>query len=92
MTQEKLTELGFGDVYGFTIARTCQKMHRQIDKNPELAERVREEIRQENAPNPVDADNYNLLLYNWVNENAEALHRDRANALLSPNNVVADSF
>ena len=92
MTDEKLTQLGFGDVYSETIARTAQRMRETIDTDPEIAEAVFSEIRADNPQTPVNDDNADLLLSNWVQENAEALHRDRAKAFLAPFKAIINLF
>lgn len=92
LTQDKLTALGFGDVLSVTIARTCQKMHREIEQNPKLAEKVLAEIRESESPNPVDPDNLDLLIYNWVSEQADALHRDYTKAVVAPFKAVGSLF
>lgn len=84
MTAQKLTELGFENVFSDTIARTRQRMHEQIACNPEIAKRVSAEIRQEN-PNAIDVDA-------WVTEKADALHRDYTKALVAPFKAIAGLF
>ena len=92
MTEQKLTELGFLEVYSHTIRLTGQRMHAQIAADPYLADRVFDLIRDALYPFPVHADNYDQLLANWVKEQADALHRERAKALIAPFRLIANLF
>ena len=92
MTEQKLIELGFGEVYSVTIRRTGEQMHAQIAADPDLADRVFDLIRDALYPFPVHADNYDQLLANWVQEQADALHRERAKALIAPFRLIANLF
>ena len=91
-TAEKLTELGFTDeLYAVTILRTVQVMHKQIDADPELADRVCDRIRDEYAPYPIQ-EIYHLFLQDWVQEQANALHREHTKNLIAPFKAIASLF
>ena len=92
MTEQQLTELGFLDVYSETIRRTARRMHAQIVADPYLADRVFDLIRDALYPFPVHADNYDQLLANWIQEQADTLHRERAKAMLTPFRMIANLF
>ena len=92
-TAEKLIGLGFTDeIYAPLIAMTCQVMHRQIDADPELTDRVFDRIRDDLYPLPVHADNFDQLKSNWVNDQATALHREHGLNLIAPFKVIASLF
>ena len=88
-TQEKLTALGFSDVYDFTIGRTCQRMYKEIALNPQLADEVFDTIREEYTPYPIE-ERYDVFLDKWVREQAEAVHNERAKAWAIPFGVIAN--
>ena len=91
-TAQKLTELGFTDeLYAHTIARTAQVMHRQIAANPDLADRVFDRIRDELAPYPIE-EGYDVFLFNWVDEQAKALHAERVKDFTAPFKAIASLF
>ena len=75
-TLKKLTDLGFISIFRIRLNDTIDLMHRQIDGMPDLADKVFDEIREESDPNPVDKDNYDEVLNNWVFEQAKALHAE----------------
>ena len=91
-TAEKLTGLGFSDaIYEPLIVRTARVMHREIDADPELADRVFDSVREDYAPYPVQ-ERYEIFLENWVQEQATALHDEQAKAFLTPFRVIASLF
>ena len=91
-TAEKLEQLGFTDeIYAPLIAHTAKVMHKQIESDPDLADRVFDTIRAELAPYPIE-ERYDLFLDNWVKEQATALHAEHARAWLTPFRVVASLF
>lgn len=94
MTEQKLIELGFLTelIYSVTIRRTAEKMHAAVENDPYLADRVFDLIRDALYPFPVHADNYDPLLSNWVKEQADGLHRERAKALIAPFRLIANLF
>ena len=92
-TAQKLEQLGFTDaIYEPLIARTAKVMHREIDADPDLADRVFDRIRDDLYPFEVHADNFDQLKQNWVKEQATALHAEHAKAWLTPFRVVASLF
>ena len=91
-TAQKLTELGFTDeLYQITIGRTAQVMHKQIDADPDLADRVFDTISDTYAPYPVE-EHYDVFVFNWINEQATALHNERAKDFLAPFKAIASLF
>ena len=89
---QKLTELGFTDeIYAATRLRTVQVMHKQIDADPDLADRVFHRIRDEYAPYPIKGI-YHLFLQDWVQEQANALHREHTQDLIVPFKAIASLF
>ena len=91
-TAEKLEQLGFTDaIYEPLIVRTARVMHREIDADPELADRVFDTIRDDYDPYPIE-ERYDTFLDNWVNEQATALHAEQAKAFLTPFRVIASLF
>lgn len=75
MALENLTELGFtNDIFRPTIDETAEAIHEAIDNDTDLAVRVLDEVQDEANPYPVNKDNYDLFLEDWVNTKAEALH------------------
>lgn len=75
-TLKKLTDLGFIAVFRISVDDIIAMMHRQVDGMPDLAVKVLDEIRDSHAPDPVDKDNYDEVLGNWIEEHAEALHAE----------------
>lgn len=92
MVHETLDRLGFTDFFRATINSTARRMHEQIDNDPDLADRVLDEIRDSHAPDPVDKKNYEQVMQDWVYEQAAALHREWAKAFLTPFKVMANLF
>ena len=91
-TAEKLSELGFSDaIYECLIIRTARVMHREIDADSELADRVFDTIRDDYDPYPIQ-ERYDIFLEKWVRENAEALHAEQAKAFLTPFRAIASLF
>ena len=74
MTAQRLTELGFTNIVKATMDLTAQAIYNEIDTKPEIAVRVLDEVQNENDPYPVDKDNYDLFLEDWVETQAESLH------------------
>lgn len=91
-TAEKLTALGFTDeIYAATTLRTVQVMQKQIDADPDLADRVFDIIRDEYTPYPIQ-DIYHLFLQDWIQEQANALHREHTKNLIAPFKAIASLF
>lgn len=77
MTQQRLNELqklGFTNILKPTIDMTAEAMYEQIDNDADLAVRVLDEVQDEANPYPVNKDNSDLFIENWVEAKAEALH------------------
>ena len=75
-TLKKLTDLGFISIFRIRLNDTIDQMHRQIQGMPDLADKVLDEIRETHDPDPVDKDNYDEVLNNWVFDQAKDLHAE----------------
>ena len=90
---DKLLGLGFSEaICTQSIDKTAKVMHAEIDTNPELSVKVLDEVRNDSNPYPVDKDNYNEKLQNWIDRHTEALHREKQDAMLTPFKVIATLF
>ena len=92
MTEQQLTQLGFGEVYDLTIRRTAENMHEAVENDPDLTDKVFDTIRDALYPYPVHGGNWELQLDNWIQEQAEALHRERGLALIAPFKAIGSLF
>ena len=88
-----LFSLGFSkDICTPTINMTIDVMHSEIENNGDVAIRVLNELHTYNAPYTVDKDNYEDKLQAWIEEQANALHREHTRAMLTPFKVIANLF
>ena len=94
MTEQRLIELGFLTelIYSVTIRRTAEKMHAAVENDPDLTDRVFDEIRDSLYPVPVDGGNWAQQLDNWIQEQATALHNERGLALIAPFKAIGSLF
>ena len=80
---EKLLGIGFTThICTTSIDGTVDRMFQQMESNADLDAAVFRVIRDDSVP--VTKDNYDEILFDWVTEEAEALHAERMHDLISP--------
>lgn len=90
---EKLLRLGFSrDICTYSIDKTAEVMHREIDRNPELAARVLCELQDESNPVPVTKVNYEVKLQDWVEHHANGIHTEKTQQRIAPFKAVLSLF
>jgi len=90
---EKLFRLGFTDaICTYSIDKTAEVMHREIDTDTELAGRVLDELRDESNPYPVTKANYEVKLRDWIQRHANGIHAEQAKAMIAPFKAVLSLF
>lgn len=90
---EKLYRLGFSEaICTYSIDKTQEVMHREIDENRELAVAVLSELRAESNPHPATKVNYETKLQDWVEHHANGIHHEQAQRLLAPFKAVLSLF
>ena len=90
---EKLFRLGFTDaICTYSIDKTAEVMHRQIDTDPELAARVLAELQAESNPYPVTKENYEVKLQDWIETHANGIHAEQTRAMLAPFKAMLSLF
>ena len=80
----KLRKLGFSEkIKTFSIDKTIEVMHDEIDANLDLSCAVLTEMEDDFAPYSVTKENHAMKLQDWVEDHANAIHRgkDAANHL-----------
>ena len=88
-----LVDLGFSNaICAATIGLTIDAMHTEIENNGDVAVRVLNELHTYHTPYTVDKDNYEDKLQAWIEEQANALHREHTRAMLTPFKVIANLF
>lgn len=86
---EKLFRLGFTDaICTYSIDKTAEVMHREIDTDPELAARVLAELRDESNPYPVTKANYEVKLNDWIQTHANGIHTEKTKQMIAPFKAV----
>lgn len=81
----KLVQLGFTDaILTYSIDKTAEVMHREIQSNANLAVAVLTEIQDDSAPYPVTKENYEVKLNDWVQRHAHQLHHERVQDFIAP--------
>ena len=90
---EKLLRLGFTDaICTYSIDKTAEVMHRQIDTDTELAARVLCELRDESHPVPVTTVNYEVKLQDWIQTHAYGIHHEKTKQMIAPFKAVLSLF
>ena len=90
---EKLLALGFtGDICAATIDGTIDRMYKQIESNLDLDVAVLAEVRDARGSDGVCKENYDEVLFDWITEQAEALHAQHTLDLLAPFKAIASLF
>ena len=90
---EKLYRLGFSrDICTYSIEKTQEVMHREIDENRELAVAVRQELQHESNPHPVTIANYEVKLRDWVEHHANGIHHEQTQQLIAPLKAMLSLF
>ena len=90
---EKLLRLGFTDaICTYSIDKTQEVMHREIDTDSELAVAVLAELQDESNPYPVTKANYETKLQDWIDYHAAALHHEKAKQMIAPFKAVLSLF
>lgn len=86
---ENLFRLGFTDaICTFSIDKTAEVMHREMDENPDLAVNVLAELQEESNPYPVTDANDETKLRDWIQHHANGIHAEQAKAILAPFRVM----
>lgn len=75
-TLKHLTELGFINIFRPSVDETFEVMYEQIEGKTDLAAKVLDELHDWHAPYIVHKDNYDDVLQDWVEEQANALHSE----------------
>ena len=75
-TAGRLAELGFENLPKEDWRDTTEAMYVQIEDDPNIAERVLEELRDKIDPEPVHKDNYDEVLEAWVDDQVSLLHQE----------------
>ena len=75
MVEAYLSELGFENIPKENWRETTEAMYLQIEDDPNIADAVLEELREENDPNPVHKDNYDAELQEWIDDQVSLLHQ-----------------
>lgn len=90
---EKLFRLGFSEaICTYSIDKTAEVMHTEIDRKPELAGRVLAELRDESNPYPVTKANYDCKLSDWIQRHANGIHAEQAKQMIAPFKAVLSLF
>ena len=89
----KLLRLGFTDaICTYSIDKTAEVMHLQIDENPELAGRVLSELQEESNPYPVTKANYESKLSDWIQHHAYGIHHEKTKQMIAPFKALLSLF
>lgn len=90
---EKLLRLGFSRaICTYSIDKTADVMHQEIDENRELAVAVLCELQDESTPYPVTKANYETKLQDWIDYHAAALHHEKTQQLIAPFKAMLSLF
>lgn len=90
---EKLFRFGFSAaICTFSIDKTAEVMHTEINSNPELAGRVLAELQEESNPYPVTKANYEVNLRDGIQHHANGIHAEQAKARLAPFKAMLSLF
>ena len=90
---EKLLRLGFSRaICTYSIDKTAEVMHREIDENRELAVAVLAELQAESNPHPVTKANYETKLRDWIDYHANGIHHEKAKQMIAPFKAVLSLF
>ena len=86
----KLRKLGFSEkIKTFSIDKTIEVMHDEIDANLDLSCAVLTEMEDEFAPYSVTKENYQIKLQDWVEDHANALHFEKMQQIIYPFKAIA---
>ena len=86
----KLRKLGFSEkIKTFSIDKTIEVMHDEIDANPSLNSAVLTEMQDDFAPHSVTKENYECKLQDWVEDHANAIHREKMQQIIYPFKAIA---
>ncbi len=81
----KLRRLGFSEaIKTYSIDKTIEVMHAEIDANLDLDCAVLKEVQDESAPYGVSKENYEVKLQDWVEDHANAIHREKMQQIVAP--------
>ena len=86
----KLRKLGFSKaIQAYSIDKTIEVMHAEIDANPSLNSAVLTEMQDDFAPHSVTKENYECKLQDWVEDHANAIHREKMQQIIYPFKAIA---
>ena len=72
----KLRKLGFSKaIQAYSIDKTIEVMHDEIDANLDLSCAVLTEMEDDFAPYSVTKENHAMKLQDWVEDHANAIHK-----------------
>ena len=83
----KLRRLGFSKaIQAYSIDKTIEVMHDEIDATPSLNSAVFEELQDDHT---LSKENYEIKLQDWVEDHANALHFERMQQIIAPFKAIA---
>ena len=86
----KLRKLGFSEkIKTFSIDKTIEVMHDEIDANLDLSCAVLTEMEDDFAPYSVTKENHAMKLQDWVEDHANAIHKEQMQKIIYPFKAIA---
>ena len=86
----KLRRLGFSEaIKAYSIDKTIEVMHAEIDANLDLSCAVLKEMQDDFAPHSVTKENYEIKLQDWVEDHANAIHKEQMQKIIYPFKAIA---